>query len=122
MPIGCYSLVPSIVMRLSSANPCSVLDLGLGMGFYGAAIRQWLDFGVQPWRTKLVGVEGFAGYRNPCWDLYDEVVVSSIEDFLAQTTEVWDAILMFDVFGQMTKFLLRAFVSILNKALFFLAR
>ena len=97
MPIGCYSLVPSIVMRLSSVNPCSVLDLGLGMGFYGAVIRQWLDFGVQPWRTKLVGVEGFAGYRNPCWDLYDEVVVSSIEDFLAQTTEVWDAILMFDV-------------------------
>ena len=74
-----------------------MLDLGIGMGFYGAVVRQWLDLGVRPWRTRLVGVEGFAGYRNPCWDLYDEVVVSPIEEFLIAAAETWDAILLLDV-------------------------
>ena len=67
------------------------------MGFYGAVVRQWLDLGVRPWRTKLVGVEGFAGYRNPCWELYDKVIVSPIEEYLGRTTETWDAILLLDV-------------------------
>jgi len=97
MPIGCCSLVPTIATHLQLARPSSVLDLGIGMGFYGAVVRQWLDLGVRPWRTKLVGVEGFAAYRNPCWELYDEVVVAPIEDFLEATTGTWDAILLLDV-------------------------
>ncbi len=97
MPIGCCSLVPAIATELQLARPRSVLDLGIGMGFYGAVVRQWLDLDVWPWRTKLVGVEGFAAYRNPCWDLYDEVIVSPIEEFLERTTETWDAILLLDV-------------------------
>ncbi len=32
-----------------------------------------------------------------CWDLYDEVVVAPIEDFLEAVTETWDAILLLDV-------------------------
>jgi len=97
VPIGCCSLVPTIATHLQLARPRSVLDLGIGMGFYGAVVRQWLDLGVRPWRTTLVGVEGFAGYRNPCWELYDQVVVSPIEDFLGRTAETWDAILLLDV-------------------------
>ena len=97
MPIGCCSLVPAITTQLGLRRPNSVLDLGIGMGFYGAVVRQWLDYGVRPWRTRLVGVEGFAAYRNPCWDLYDEVVVSSIGDYLVASTETWDAILLLDV-------------------------
>ena len=97
MPIGCCSLVPTIATHLQLARPRSVLDLGIGMGFYGAVVRQWLDLGGRPWRTKLVGVEGFAPYRNPCWDLFDEVIVSPIEHFLEAVTETWDAILLLDV-------------------------
>ena len=44
-----------------------------------------------------MGVEGFARYRNPCWDLYDEVVVSPIEEYLGRAAETWDAILLLDV-------------------------
>jgi hypothetical protein len=97
MPIGCCSLVPAIATHFALFRPRSVLDLGIGMGFYGAVVRQWLDGGVQPWRTRLVGVEGFAAYRNPCWDLYDEVLVLPIEEYLSGTTETWDAILLLDV-------------------------
>jgi len=97
MPIGCCSLVPTIATHFALFQPRSVLDLGIGMGFYGAAARQWLDGGAQPWRTRLVGVEGFAAYRSPCWDLYDEVFVSSIERFLETNADLWDAILLLDV-------------------------
>ena len=65
MPIGCCSLVPAIATQFVLRRPRSVLDLGVGMGFYGAVVRQWLDGGVQPWRTRLVGVEGFDAYRSP---------------------------------------------------------
>jgi SAM-dependent methyltransferase len=97
MPIGCCSLVPAIATQFVLRRPRSVLDLGIGMGFYGAVVRQWLDGGVQPWRTRLVGVEGFDTYRSPCWNLYDDVVVSSIERFLEADSGTWDAILLLDV-------------------------
>ena len=97
MPIGCCSLVPTIATHFALFQPRSVLDLGIGMGFYGAVVRQWLDGGVQPWRTRLVGVEGFAAYRGPCWDLYDEVVESPIERFLVMNADLWDTILLLDV-------------------------
>ena len=64
MPIGCCSLDPAIATQFVVFRPGSVLDLGIGMGFYGAVVRQWLDGGVQPWRTRLVGVEGFAAYAQ----------------------------------------------------------
>lgn len=80
-----------------------MLDLGIGMGFYGAAIRQWLDFGISIRRTYLAGVEGFPEYRNPCWDLYDAVFEMTIEEFLAWDTYVWDAILIMDVIEHFEK-------------------
>lgn len=97
MPIGCFSLVPTIAARLMASKPASVLDLGIGMGFYGAVVRQWLDMGVKPWKTRLIGVEGFEGYRNPCWDLYDEVFERPIEGYLNARAETFDAILLLDV-------------------------
>jgi hypothetical protein len=87
MPTGCCSLV-AIATQFVVFRPGSVLDLGIGTGFYGAVVRQWLDGGVRPWRTRLVGVEGFATYRSPCWDLYDEVVVPSIERFLETNADL----------------------------------
>jgi hypothetical protein len=44
-----------------------------------------------------VGVEEFAAYRNPCWDLYDEVIPTAIERFLESNADTWDAILLLDV-------------------------
>lgn len=98
MPIGCYSLIPYVADALVKRQPNTVLDLGMGMGFYGAVVRQWLDYGVQPRRTVLDGVEGFEGYSNPCWDLYDAIHVCTIHEFLATyPLWKWDAILLLDV-------------------------
>ena len=98
MPIGCCSCVPLVAARLAAQRPATVLDLGIGMGFYGAVVRQWLDSGVRPWATTLVGVEGWEGYRNPAWDLYDRVIVRAIEEFLSERPAGWwDAVMLLDV-------------------------
>ncbi len=118
MPIGCLSSVAHIVNRLIQRRPKTVLDLGIGMGFYGAAIRQWLDMGFAVnFNVQLVGVEGFERYRNPCWDLYNEVYVQSIEDFLQRMETIrqqptkyaeavacqFDAVLLTDVLEHFDK-------------------
>lgn len=81
MPIGCSSIVPVVMNEVWSTNKFlpnqPILDLGIGMGFYGACVRQWIDQGYD-FKTKLFGIEGFEKYRNPTWDLYDEVIIGDI--------------------------------------------
>lgn len=101
MPIGCMSTVPHIMAHMYQRHPKRVLDLGIGMGFYGAAIRQWLDAGYAPsFKTRIDGVEGFEGYRNPCWQLYNRLDICSIKEALAAIKEEgvrYDAIILADV-------------------------
>lgn len=97
MPIGCYALVPSLANHLCAHRPGRVLDLGIGSGGNGCAVRQWLDLGVRPWKTYLVGVEVWAAYRNPMWDLYNLVVVDTIQNYLDNQQQVFDCILLTDV-------------------------
>jgi predicted TPR repeat methyltransferase len=103
MPIGCFSVVPTVVAELVNRQSRSVLDLGIGMGFYGVAVRQWLDSGILPYRTLLHGVEAWDSYRNPCWNVYDHVFVGRIEDFLAASVIQYDAILLMDVLEHFDK-------------------
>jgi SAM-dependent methyltransferase len=97
MPIGSFTVVPHVAKLLATARPGRVLDLGIGSGFYGAVVRQWADLGVQPWRTKLVGVEAWAGYRNPLWDLYNLVVVDTIENYFVRFQDPFDCVILGDV-------------------------
>ena len=103
MPIGSFTIVPHLAHELSLRQPRRVLDLGMGSGFLGAVVRQWVDLGVRPWRSFLLGVEGWADYRNPLWDLYDVVVVDSIQSFLAGTSERFDCVLLCDVLEHFPK-------------------
>jgi hypothetical protein len=97
MPIGSFTVVPYIAKQLSAQRPGRVLDLGIGSGFYGAVVRQWVDLGVAPWSTFLVGVEAWAEYRNPLWDLYNVVVVDTIQNYLAGFPELFDCVILGDV-------------------------
>lgn len=83
MPIGSYSLIYHLAEHLQLHRPKSVLDLGVGFGLAGAIVRQYLDDGVQPWKTVLVGVEAFKEYKNPSWDLYGAVLEMDIRSFLS---------------------------------------
>lgn len=97
MPIGCYSLVPEIASRLCARQPLRILDVGIGFGMYGAVVRQWVDNGVMAWQRYLVGVEAWGRYRNPVWDLYNLVIVDTIQGYLAKQPETFDFILMTDL-------------------------
>ncbi len=103
MPIGSYAHLPWLTQALLEGRPQTVLDLGMGFGGGGVIVREWLDLGVQPWRTYLVGVEVWAEYRNPVWDLYDTIYVQTIEAFLRANTERFEAILFGDVLEHFDK-------------------
>lgn len=84
MPIGSFALVAPIINEAVHRRPKTVLDLGIGFGFYGAALRQWLDSGVvgnDTYNTVVIGVEAWAAYRNPLWELYDKVWCIDIDIF-----------------------------------------
>lgn len=97
MPIGSFTVIPYVAKQLATRRPGRVLDLGIGSGFYGAVVRQWVDLGVRPWRTFLTGVEVWAEYRNPLWDLYDVIVVATIQDYLSRFRDLFDCVILGDV-------------------------
>jgi SAM-dependent methyltransferase len=97
MPIGSFTAVPHLAKMLVLRSPGRVLDLGIGSGFLGAIVRQWVDAGTRPWKTFLVGVEAWADYRNPLWDLYNVVFVETIQDYLDRHSDRFDCVLLGDV-------------------------
>lgn len=97
MPIGSYTAIPYVASEFAERPPRTVLDLGIGFGMYGAVVRQWVDQGVRPWRTRLVGVEAWSEYRSPLWDLYDLIVADRIENYLARYSDLFDAVILSDV-------------------------
>ncbi len=97
MPIGSYAAIPTIAAEMIRCQPQRVLDLGLGFGMMGVAVRQWIDLGVQPWRTHLVGVEVWEAYRNPLWELYDLLYVRTIEEHLRRDPHQYDLVVLGDV-------------------------
>lgn len=103
MPIGSYASVPWVAQHLITHRPQRILDLGMGFGMYGAMVRQWLDLGVQPWKTFLVGVEGWVNYRNPVWDLYNVVYAELIQDFLKRESPPFDCVILGDVIEHLPK-------------------
>ncbi|MGE0635167.1 MAG: methyltransferase domain-containing protein [Bacteroidia bacterium] len=118
MPIGCASFVPEIVFDLfkEGRKPSRILDLGIGMGIYGAVVRQWLDMGVSR-NTYIMGVEGFSKYENPCWQLYDYVHVCSIQSYLDNSLseeDFFDCIFFFDVIEHFEK---EEGIDVLKKAI-----
>jgi len=103
MPIGALSTIVPVTRSVLLTQAKSVLDLGIGFGINGAAVRNWKDAGVEPFETRLVGVEGFPQYRTAVWDLYDEIHEMTIQQYLKTKTEKFDAILMTDVIEHFDK-------------------
>lgn len=87
------------VQRLVLLNkPKTVLDVGIGMGMNGAGVRDWLDMGyVKNFNTEIIGIEVFEKYKNPCWGLYNEVIISTVEEFLKVNRRTFDMVIMTDV-------------------------
>jgi len=121
MPMGSLSAFGHVMNLLVERQPRSVLDLGAGMGIYGAGVRQWLDGGTgfRPGGTRLVGVEGFPSYINPCWNLYDSILHGKIETIvpLLDGEEQFDAVILGDVIEHFEKSAGEALIPQLDRLL-----
>ena len=56
MPIGSVSNLAPTIRHLTNAfspilSRVKIADLGIGFGIYGAAVRQWMDSGVNRWAS-----------------------------------------------------------------------
>ena len=94
MPSSRYEAIPFVLDLVTKWQPKSILDVGIGYGKYGVLFREYLDI----WKVdepysqralKLIGVEAFAKYRNPIWEVYDKVIVDDIskKDIKAELAE-----------------------------------
>jgi SAM-dependent methyltransferase len=101
MPIGSFAILPHIMHVAQLVQPKTILDVGIGYGIYGPAFRQWIDMGVRPYSTIIDGVEGWADYKNPCWDEYNSIAVIPIEQFYSPFK--YDMIVFSDVIEHFEK-------------------
>ena len=81
----------------------SILDVGCGAGFYGAALRQYLDFAHNRFGDDQIlqidGVEACGDYDNPNWEHYDNIHIETVESFLSDPDQDarYDLVLACDV-------------------------
>lgn len=86
VPTSDNRTISPILHKVIGIMPASILDLGIGYGKYGALCREYADFNRQEkryrssadWNIFILGIEGFADYRTPQWELYSQV---RLEDF-----------------------------------------
>lgn len=119
MPSSNYAVIPVVLDIVLTLQPKSILDIGVGYGKYGVLFREYLDI----WKTdkpfgtrtfKLVGVEAFAGYMNPCWDVYNDVYVDNIQNLPEIYTQPFDLVFMGDVIEHLPKEQALALIKGLN--------
>lgn len=91
---GSYYANRPIIMRIiRERKPASILDIGVGSGFYGEMIRRDLP------DVRLDGVETF-DYTNERWECYDSIWN---EDAREWYPDPYDLFLMVDVIEHMSK-------------------
>lgn len=115
MPISDMGAVPAIAAEINRLQPVRVLDLGVGFGKYGAIIREIVDaqYGrcrPDQWHRRIDGAEGHEEYRNPLWDLYDNVWIG---DFTARPWTDYHLVLMVDSLEHLEPEAGRDFLSLL---------
>jgi hypothetical protein len=84
---------PIIMDIIRKRNPASILDIGVGSGFYGEMIRRDLP------DVVLDGVEPFFEYDNPRWYCYNSIVPLDAREI---DHKPHDLFLMVDVIEHMT--------------------
>ncbi|NUN93849.1 MAG: translocation/assembly module TamB domain-containing protein [Verrucomicrobiae bacterium] len=88
MPVSNPYQLPFVLDVASRIAPSRVLDIGIGLGLVGAALRQYLEVCAgrlerRAWRVRIEGIEIFPAYRTPLWDwAYDAVHLGDAQEVL----------------------------------------
>lgn len=108
MPTSDIHNISAIVTAVTSFAPTSILDVGCGFGKYGVLLREYTDIAAgryqkASWQVRIVGVDGFEGYRNQIWDaVYNEVRIGEIANTLPLLGN-FDVVLIADVIEHFDK-------------------
>lgn len=112
MPFSQSSQLSAILGFIESAQPKSVLDVGVGFGQYGFLARTNLEhfnlFEVDgmnakqrpksQWQIVIDGIEGFAPYITPVHDYaYNEIHIGDALEILPELDRQYDLILAIDI-------------------------
>lgn len=117
MPISDYSQISPILFQVVKMNPKSILDIGCGLGIYGALCRAYLEGDnlydranltwnkKENWKTKIDCIEGFQKYITDLHIfIYNEIFISDakkIVDSFANKT--YDLVLAIDIIEHFKK-------------------
>ena len=71
-----------------------ILDLGIGNGDFAEIIRK-MKFDNKI--INITGIEIWKKYKNPKWELYDEIVIGDILKYVKDQSKPFDVILLLDV-------------------------
>lgn len=109
MPLSNPYLLPFIVDVASRVRPRRrLLDIGIGTGMVGLAVRQYLDIADGnlergEWKITLDGIEIYEPYANPVWDFaYSRVLRADARQALPELGD-YDLILLCDVIEHFDK-------------------
>lgn len=113
MPTSCYTHIPQVLDEVYALQPERTLELGVGFGKWGVLLREILDaiYGRcrrSQWQREIQGIEVFASYDNPAWDVYNDVL---IENFVDSPSDGWDLVMMMDSLEHMTPEVGRPFLA-----------
>src|SRR5262245_1741453 len=103
MPTSDYFNITPMMHIIGQLRPLSALDIGCGFGKYGVLIREYLDvwnerYDRALWKCRIVGVEGYEGYRNPIWDyVYHEVLIGDAREVVPRLDGRFDLAVLADV-------------------------
>lgn len=119
MPCSGYELINPLMNKVreiairndGSLKVKNALDLGVGMGQWGFCLRTYLDyyygrFNPAKWELYMTGVEGYPKYKCPTWELYDQLHVGLIQDYLTDfkdLNECFDLVLLIEVLEHFNK-------------------
>ena len=101
MPVSEIDNIPAIINQVARIHPSTVLDLGVGGGKYGVLCREVLDWKYgrmerPTWETEINGVEGYYGYKNPAWGVYNVITRRDFSKFHPGFMAGYDLVLMID--------------------------
>lgn len=128
MPMDWYQMVPSVIDSIRDARPASVLEVAVGLGKFGVAIRNTLDnpFVRQESESRELRLDGFElldDWRTPLHEyIYSDVYYGDVFEALPRLPS-YDVVFLGDVLNyfdkQRGRELIREFLKKTRKALIF---
>jgi len=102
MPSSIVDHVPAIIRAVQSADPKTVLDVGVGFGKWGHLVREYLDIWAcrltpEEWLVQIFGIEGCEEYINPATEYYYDNIHIGYACEVIKDLEPVDVVLAIDV-------------------------